>query len=252
LCGDCTDKVRRSLESIAGLMGALRTTAAGQAVSSTRTARVKGTGHSNGVSVHAIDVLGEVRMVVTGWLRVLLEDDVSTELPKRHDDGFTDTGVLCAHLASRMGLARLHDAAPDLYREVMEPSEFCWQGEVTKRPPLLPLVRQVIDTHRGSEIEAKSREELAKGCMDEWWPLEDIYEILPRFLPRGVQPPSFRTLERWAKGSPEVQAAPATAKRKARPYRAAVKPKLSPNGEGHYRVGSVISLADPEFDAYVA
>lgn len=233
LCFTCADKTSAALREIALTLPQLRFTAAGQGVDSGPTGRISGTGHSDGISVHALDVLAEVRGVVAGWLRVMLEEQVITTMPERLDNGFVDTAALCRHLAGRMVLVRLTEVGADVAADVLDsdvPSICLALEGSSARPPLLSLVRQVVDTHRGGDGLPESLQARAQAVCDEWWPLNDVAEILPKLMPDGRRPPTLRTLQRWAYGTP------ATKGREAQPARLMVS-------EGLVRVGSVINLA---------
>lgn len=242
LCSTCADKTAQALREVALSLPQLRFTAAGQGVAAGPAGRISGTGHGDGISVHALDVLAEVRGVVTGWLRIMREEQVITTMPERLDNGFVDTAALCRHLAHCMSLVRLTEVGADVAADVLDDDvpSICLALEGSScRPPLVLLVRQVVDTHRGGDGLPEAVKARAEAVRDEWWPLSDVVEILPKLMPPGLKAPTLRTVQRWAYGTP------ATSKRAAQPARLMVS-------EGAVRVGSVINLATVEREDEVA
>lgn len=169
ICSDCARKLRDSLETLATLIPELATTAAGQTAGASRTGTIGRVGHNDGIRVGAIDVLREVRDVVGGWLDMLKEDGrVNVELPSRDPDGFALARRQCLFLAARVVTIRMDREAQDIADSILDtyPSRVFWREDDEgpfMRPPLVPLVRQVIDTHR----EEASFREVAGDRLDE-------------------------------------------------------------------------------------
>jgi hypothetical protein len=126
LCRDCLGQVRDALAEMPSLIGHLSTTITRQDVMAPTTGGKRqpdpddGRNLPNGAhpqpmafNLHASDLLDELRIVLHGWTRVLVED---------HDqEPPTDSlRAMSVFLYARLDLIARHEAADDIHREIVE------------------------------------------------------------------------------------------------------------------------------------
>lgn len=172
------------LHALAEALDELPTAAAGL-TGTRRTGTIARVGHSPGIHVHAVDVAVTARIVLTGWARVVLEDDEDIHLPPGDDP--LDTATLARWMADHHDAFGGHEAARDMQGELLD---------------LLTLVRRCIDpgTGRGTVRPEKAAQRAGHDGLGSWVPLA-LAEGAGRLVAtmHGVRPddvPSESTIRR--------------------------------------------------------
>lgn len=234
ICWTCAGRVRDVLDALVRVLPELWTTAAG--LSSKEPGGGRSTGHGPGIHVDALDVAGEVSVIVRAVARDLTDSRVPrSQLPARSGFAAHDVVSLVRFLRDHVADLRQHPAAAEWLDELTRSASAVWLDPATgqrvtfTRPPLVEYVLGAIDRHRDPAPLSAGQLARARDAADAWVTVPVLMSALPMLLPGDVDPPNRSTIYEWING------------RKATDKRRAVLPRLFKSGSV-VRVGSVLDL----------